>query len=102
MIGQRGPLQATLTSKELRELSRLRDSQPHLCRDDFTAIGRLVDSKHKTECLQLTTTCTLLDLVLNDIDGSGTCTYGLATQVFLQFSLSTAEFCMTCFVYRFA
>ena len=54
MSGQRGPLQATLTTKELRELSRLRGCQPVLCREDFTAIGRLVDSKHKTECLQLT------------------------------------------------
>lgn len=51
MVGQGGPLQAALTSKELRELSRLRGCQPQLCREDFNAIGRLVDSKHKTECL---------------------------------------------------
>ena len=50
MVGRGGPLQATLTSKELRELSRLRGCQPQLCREDFNAIGRLVDSKHKTEC----------------------------------------------------
>ena len=92
MVGQGGPLQAALTSKELRELSRLRGCQPQLCREDFNAIGRLVDSKHKTECLYglqpHALCCTLRCMVYQ-----------------VQFPLSTAELCMTymtCLVYRFA
>jgi len=43
LVGRAGPLQATLTSKELRELAGVPGCQPQLCKEDFTPIRSFID-----------------------------------------------------------